>query len=126
LQLSYVAFDAIIGCAFGGFGITQTDFVDAIAAATGWPFTADELRTTCQRIWSLTRLFNVREGFTRKDDTLPERLFNEASTKGPSKGQVMDRASWEKMLDEYYDIVGWNKETGAPTDNRLKELGIEK
>jgi aldehyde:ferredoxin oxidoreductase len=125
LQLSYVAFDAIIGCAFGGFGITQTDFVDAIAAATGWPFTADELRTTCQRIWSLTRLFNVREGFTRKDDTLPERLFNEPSTKGPSKGQVMDRVSWEKMLDEYYDIVGWNKETGAPTDKRLKELGLE-
>jgi len=38
----------------------------------------------------------------------------------------MDRASWEKMLDEYYDIVGWDRETGAPTDKRLKELGIEK
>ncbi|MBP1730982.1 MAG: aor 6 [Deltaproteobacteria bacterium] len=126
LQLSYVAFDSIIGCAFGGFGITQADFVEGIAAATGWPFTVDELRTTCQRIWALTRLFNTREGFTRKDDTLPQRFFNETSTKGPSKGQVMDRASWEKMLDEYYEIVGWDKETGAPKDSRLKDLGIEK
>ncbi len=126
LQLSYVAFDAIIGCAFGGFGITTPDFVDGIAAATGWPFTAEELRTISQRIWNLTRLFNVREGFTRKDDTLPKRLFDESSTKGPSKGQVMDRASWEKMLDEYYDIVGWDKETGAPTEERIRELGIAK
>src|SRR5512139_1934801 len=67
LQLSYVAFDSIIGCAFGGFGITTPDFVEGIAAATGWPFSVDELRTTCQRIWILTRLFNTREGFTRKD-----------------------------------------------------------
>jgi aldehyde:ferredoxin oxidoreductase len=86
----------------------------------------EELKAISERIWGLTRLFNVREGFTRKDDTLPQRLFDEPSTKGPSKGQVMDKASWEKMLDEYYEIVGWDKDTGAPTDERLGELGIER
>jgi aldehyde:ferredoxin oxidoreductase len=79
-----------------------------------------------QRVWNLTRLFNVREGFGRKDDTLPERLFNEVSTKGPSTGQIVDRKAFEKMLDEYYEIVGWDVSTGVPTGKRLKELGIEK
>ncbi len=126
LQLNYVAFDCLIGCAFGGFAITLDDFAAAVAALTGWPFGMEELRMVCQRTWNLTRLFNAREGFTRKDDTLPPRLFAEASTEGPSKGQVVDRAAFEKMLDEYYEIVGWDKTTGIPTDKRLQELGIEK
>ncbi len=78
-----------------------------------------------ERAWNLTRLFNVREGFTRLDDTLPERLFTQGSTKGPSKGEVVDRASFEKMLDEYYDLVGWDKATGIPKEEKLRELGIE-
>jgi len=125
LQLDYVAFDCLIGCAFGGFAIKMQDYADALSAVTGWSFDLKELRTTCQRVWSLTRLFNVREGFTRKDDTLPERLFTQASTRGPSNGQVVERDAFEKMLDEYYEIVGWDKTTGIPTDALLRELGIE-
>ncbi len=125
LQLDYVAFDCLIGCAFGGFAIKMQDYADALSAVTGWSFDLKELRTTCQRVWNLTRLFNVREGFTRKDDTLPERLFTEASTRGPSNGQVVERDAFEKMLDEYYEIVGWDKTTGIPTDARVRELGIE-
>jgi aldehyde:ferredoxin oxidoreductase len=53
-------------------------------------------------------------------------LFNEVSTKGPSTGQIVDRKAFEKMLDEYYEIVGWDVPTGVPTGKRLKELGIEK
>jgi aldehyde:ferredoxin oxidoreductase len=77
------------------------------------------------KTWNLSRLFNVREGFTRKDDTLPWRLFEESSKKGPSKGQVVDRKAFEKMLDEYYDIVGWDRLTGIPTKQKVAELGIE-
>jgi aldehyde:ferredoxin oxidoreductase len=126
LQLTYVIFDSLIGCAFGGFAINQEDYVDAISVITGWSFSMKELREVAERIWNVSRLFNVREGFTRKEDTLPKRLFEEPSTRGPSKGQVVDKASFEKMLDEYYEIVGWEKTTGIPKDEKLGELGIEK
>ncbi len=126
LQLTYAMFDMLISCAFSSFGITQADYADAVAAITGWSFSPEELLTAAQRTWNLTRLFNVREGFGRADDTLPERLFNEASTRGPSSGRVVDRTAFEKMLDEYYLTVGWDVVTGAPTEKRLKELGIEK
>jgi aldehyde:ferredoxin oxidoreductase len=124
LQLDYATYDCLIACIFGAFAITSQDYADALAAVTGWPMTQAELRLIAERAWNLTRLFNAREGFTRKDDTLPERIFSEAPTKGPSNGQVMDRASFEKMLDEYYEIVGWDKRTGIPTDEKLRELGI--
>jgi len=125
LQLSYVIFDCVIGCAFGGFAIGHPDYVDGVSAVTGWPFSVKELREIAERTWNLTRLFNVREGFRRKDDTLPERLFKEASTKGPSRGQVVDREAFEKMLDEYYQIAGWDKNTGVPTQEKRKELGLD-
>jgi len=126
LQLSYTMFDCLIGCSFGGLAITPDDYVAGLRALTGWSFTTEELRTITQRVWALTRLFNSREGFTRKDDTLPKRLFTEASTSGPSKGQIVDRHAFDTMLDEYYDIVGWEKGTGIPTDARLNELGLER
>lgn len=125
LQLAYATFDSLIACLFGALAITLRDYADAVAAITGWPFTQEELRLIAERVWNLTRLFNVREGFGRRDDTLTERIFTEASTRGPSKGQVMDRASFENMLDEYYEIVGWDKRTGIPKKEKLKELGIE-
>ena len=126
LQLDYATYDCLIACIFGAFAITLQDYADAVAAVTDWSMTQEELRLIAERAWNLTRLFNVREGFTRKDDTLPERLFAEASSRGPSDGQVMDKDSFEKMLDEYYQIVGWDNLTGIPKKKKLKELGIEK
>jgi len=126
LQLSYATFDCIIACLFGAFAITPPDYAEAIAAATGWSVTPEEIRSIAERAWNLTRMFNVGEGFTRKEDTLPERLFREASTRGPSKGQVVDRDSFERMLDEYYNIVGWDSVTGVPKDETLRRLGVEK
>lgn len=68
----------------------------------------------------------MRKGFRRKDDTHPEKIFTEASSAGPSKGQVVDREAFEKMLDEYYEIAGWDKLIGVPTPRKLAELGIDK
>lgn len=124
LQLTYAMFDALITCAFG-FAITLEDYVDALAAITGWSFTAEEMRIVNKRTWNLTRLFNTREGFRRKDDTLPERLFGECATKGPSKGHVVDRNIFNKLLDEYYKTVGWDVATGVPTNETLKELELD-
>lgn len=125
LQLRNALSDCMIACKFGSFALTPEDYAEAISAATGWSVTPEELLTVAERAWNLTRLFNVREGFTRKDDTLPERLFKMASTRGPSKGRVVDRESFEKMLDEYYDLVGWDNRTGIPKERKLSELGIE-
>jgi aldehyde:ferredoxin oxidoreductase len=125
LQLAYATYDCIIACLFGAFAVTPADYAEAVSAVTGWDMTEGELRTVAERAWNLSRLFNVREGFTRAHDTLPERLFSEGSTAGPSKGQIVDRGAFEKMLDEYYEIAGWDKETGAPLNETLKALGIK-
>ncbi|MBW2206487.1 MAG: aldehyde ferredoxin oxidoreductase family protein, partial [Deltaproteobacteria bacterium] len=126
LQLAYATCDCIIACLFGAFAITPEDFAEAISAATGWDLTPEELRTIAERAWNTTRLFNVREGFTKQDDTLPGRLFAQSSTAGPSKGQVVDRDAFEKMIEEYYEVAGWDRATGIPTDEKLKALGIER
>jgi len=76
-----------------------------------------------ERIWNLVRIFNLREGFTRKDDTLPARFFEEHIEDGPAKGEIIPRDKFDKMLDIYYEIRGWNKE-GIPTESKLKELGL--
>jgi len=123
LQLNYALFDCVITCLFGAFAIAPQDYAEAISAITGWSLTQEDLRTIAERAWNLTRLFNIREGFNRKDDTLPGRLFEEASTTGPSKGQVVDRESFEKMLDDYYEEAGWDN-NGIPTPEKLEELGL--
>ena len=126
LQLAYATCDCIIACLFGAFAITPEDFAEAISAATGWDLTLEELRTIAERAWNTTRLFNVREGFTKQDDTLPGRLFAQSSTAGPSKGQGVDRDAFEKMIEDYYGVAGWDRATGIPTDEKLKALGIER
>ena len=125
LQLSYVTFDTIITCIFGALAVTLKDYAEAISAVTGRNITDDDLSVIAERIWNLTRLFNIREGFSREEDTLPERLFSQASTKGPSKGELIDRNSFHQMLDEYYDLAGWDKSTGKPLKSKLESLGIK-
>jgi aldehyde:ferredoxin oxidoreductase len=74
---------------------------------------------------NLARAFNVREGFTRDDDTLPQRLMTEPLKAGASKGQVISKEDLKLMLDEYYTARGWDPRTGKPTRKKLKELGLE-
>ena len=125
LQLAYAMCDCIIACLFGAFAVTPGDFAEGISAATGWDLTPEELRTIAERAWNMTRLFNIREGVTPEADTLPGRLFSEASTSGPSEGQRVDREAFKKMVEEYYGAAGWDRATGIPTEEKLKELGIE-
>jgi len=62
---------------------------------------------------NMIRLYNVREGFSRKEDQLPERVFRDPLTTGIAKGKTIHRLDFEKMLDEYYKVRGWN-ENGNP------------
>jgi aldehyde:ferredoxin oxidoreductase len=124
LQLNNATFNCLITCLFGTFALSLEDYAEALSTIMEGPITAKELRTMGEKALNLARLFNGREGFSRRDDTLPARLFNQAATRGPSKGEVVDRDAFEKMLDEYYQCMGWDKRTGQPTDEKLTVLGL--
>ena len=98
---------------------------DLFTAATGISVTAEEVEQIGERVNNIARLFNIREGFTRKDDRFPPRLMKEEIKGGASKGQKISQTDLDEMLDEYYDARGWDK-TGTPTVAKLKELGITK
>lgn len=76
-----------------------------------------------ERVVNLARQFNVREGFNKHNDTLPERLFKETLKTGATKGKLLPREEFERMLVEYYSLRGWDSE-GRPTAAKLEELGI--
>ena len=92
-------------------------------SVTGAGISADEINIIGERIINLERAFNVREGLTRKDDSLPERFLKEPLPDGASKGHVVNL---DFMLDEYYALRGWQKETGFPTREKLEQLGLSK
>jgi len=97
---------------------------DLVGAATGLKFTGAEIQRIGERLNNIARLFNMGEGFTRKDDTFPKRLMTEPIKAGASKGQLISQRDLDEMLDEYYAERGWDK-SGAPTPAKLKELGLK-
>jgi len=88
----------------------------------GLDFTGAQLQEIGERIVNLNRLFNARFGVTRKDDCLPDRLTKEKAPLGPSAGEVVEL---DMMLTEYYDVRGWDQETGLPLKETLKRLGLD-
>jgi aldehyde:ferredoxin oxidoreductase len=95
-----------------------------VNSLSGLDLTPDEVFTVGERVNNLARAFNAREGFTRKDDNLPDRLMNEPLAEGGSKGQHIPQADLDYMLDEYYTMRGWDVATGTPTRAKLEELGL--
>jgi len=85
---------------------------------TGIDYSAEDLALTGERIWNLERLFNFKAGLTGKDDTLPRRITEEPRV----KNQVVHLS---RMLPEYYQLRGWDG-AGVPTQEKLRELGLEK
>jgi len=104
--------------------VQPKDFHRLINAVTGWNASPEELLKDGERIFNLVRAFNVREGVRRKDDYIPKRL-QEPITDGIYKGQALPRDVLDRMLDDYYEMRGWDKETGIPTETKLIELGLD-
>lgn len=122
----YAVIDSLIVCKFSR-GIYYKEYEDLAkyyTLATGLEMTAEELRKAGERINVLGRLFNIREGFTRKDDHLPPKVM---STPIPdntvSKGSYITQEELDLMLDDYYAHRGWTKD-GVPTLDKLKELSL--
>ena len=97
---------------------------DMLNAVTALNFTAEDVEKVGERVNNLARAFNVREGFTRDDDSLPERILTEPLKDGNSKGHFISKAELNQMLDEYYAERGWNAQ-GVPSRQKLQELGLE-
>ncbi len=79
------------------------------------------LSEVAERTITLERAFNVREGFSRKDDYLPDRLINETPARGPVSGQKYEM---DYMLDDYYKAQDWDPQTGYPKSEKLEKVGL--
>jgi len=119
-QNTVAALDSSGLCLFITFTIGAAELLAMLTSATGFDYDMDELLAAGERIWNLERLFNLRAGFTHKDDTLPKRMLREPMPAGPAKGQTVPL---EKMLPEYYRLRGWDAQ-GRPTRKKLAALGL--
>lgn len=105
--------------------LTPETLAEMYYAVTGVKLKSDDLMLVGRRTVTLERCFNIREGLTRKDDTLPWRLMNEPVSKGPAKGLVNSKEELDGLLHEYYLLHGWNPETGKPTYETLVKLEMK-
>lgn len=96
-----------------------------VNAAAGTSFTPEEIRRIGERINNVARLFNIGEGFTRKDDGFPKRILTEPIRAGNSKGALISQEELDEMLDEYYAARGWDRD-GVPGPEKLSQLGIRR
>jgi len=100
--------------------IRPEGIMDLLNAATGADYALDELEKIGDRILNAERLFLLRAGFDRRQDSLPERFTNTPMPDGPAKGVV---CHLDEMLEQYYQIRGWSQD-GLPTEEKLNDLGL--
>lgn len=112
--------DSSGACLFTSFPLEAADYGAMVSAVTGYNINADEVLRIGERVWNMQKVFNLKAGCTRADDTLPPRLLTEPLTEGAPKGRVWER---EPLLDEYYRLRGWDRE-GRPAPEKLRDLGI--
>jgi len=119
LERLFAVIDSLTFCKFSGFALTKDDYAALYSTFTGVEVTPDDLDIIGERIWTQERYFNQLHGFTRSSDVLPKRFFEETS----AKGEIYDRETFERMLDEYYQKHKYNSDGTVPEET-LKELGI--
>ncbi len=120
-QQNFVAIiDSLVLCQFLTFAVGEEFIARVLSAVTGVEKTQQDLLDMGERIWNIERIFNLNAGFRREDDRLPQRFLKETGS-GPASNQVFEQ---EVMLDEYYRSRGWNNQ-GVPTEEKLKDLGLE-
>ena len=106
----------------GSMNFSDSPKGEVMEAVTGYNFTP-ELLEIGERIYTLERLILNREGVRRKDDLMPERIMKEAVPSGPIKGQILTSEMYDAMLDEYYQVRGWDN-NGVPKGDTLQKLGL--
>ena len=101
---------------------SRQQIYDAVEAVTGWTETALLLPRIVERGLAMARIFNLREGFSRSEDTLPHRFF-ESPSEGPLSEIAVDPGKLETAQRAYFELLGWD-EAGVPTQEKLDDLGI--
>jgi aldehyde:ferredoxin oxidoreductase len=107
--------DSLVMCPFTMLAIGEVDFASMLNKVTGDNYSAEELLRAGERIFNMERMFNLKAGITSKDDTLPDRFFENGG---------IDKNEFEKTILDYYHFRGWTVE-GIPEEDKLKELDID-
>ena len=119
--------NSLVVCVFDvypGGGLEHSTLLGILNAATGWNMTMKEYMQVGERGIDLARAFNARENLTRKDDVLPKRLM-EPLPDGLFAGKPFTQEMLDTMLDNYYELRGWDKKTGIPTKTKLEDIGLQ-
>jgi aldehyde:ferredoxin oxidoreductase len=126
LQFVWSLYNSLGVCNFAAgpvWALPVNKVVEVVNAVTGWETSLWELLKVGERTVTMARAFNVREGFGRKDDTLPDRLF-EPLEGGPLQGKGIDRKEFQEALTLFYEAMGWDPKEGVPTRGKLAELNL--
>ncbi|MHA1293143.1 MAG: aldehyde ferredoxin oxidoreductase family protein [Promethearchaeota archaeon] len=126
LEDVYAIIDSFIVCKFTrGIYENDAEMAEVYELVTGIPMNEKLLLQRGDAIVTLSKCFNIREGWTRADDHPPERYFKIPHTRGPNKGVLLKEEGFQKLLSGYYEARGWDQKTGIPTDETLKKLGLD-
>jgi aldehyde:ferredoxin oxidoreductase len=116
--------DALVKCDFGAFGVSAATYARLLTAASGLAAEADSFSGLGERIWNLTRLFNLREGLSVADERLPQRFVHEPLPSGPHRGQRIRPEDEAFLRSDYYRVRGWDVH-GRPTRETLERVGLD-
>ena len=115
-----------VGTWGGTHALELSDYAELISSAMGIELTEEELMLLGRRGINLEKAFNtIHTDFARKDDLPPRRYMEEPVKSGPYSGYKCDKEKWDEMLDKFYGLHGWDKETGWQTRQCLIEIGME-
>ncbi|NIN00036.1 MAG: hypothetical protein GTO24_18780 [candidate division Zixibacteria bacterium] len=115
-----------VGTWSGAYALEPSDYLALVNSALGIDLTEEELFTIARRSYNLEKAFNtLHTDFDRKDDYPPKRFMGEPVKSGPYKGHRCEKENWDRMLDEFYALQGWDRKTGLQTRTCLTGLGME-
>jgi len=101
------------------------EYAGLLSAATGMAFSGDSLMLLGRKVHNIEKAFNtLHAGFGVEDDYPPSRFFDEPVKSGPYKGALFTRPEWQRMIEEYYNLHGWDPKTGLQTEEVLRELDL--
>lgn len=124
----WVSMEKCVGWCFFGPAprsfIQPEDVLSALKAFSGWDITMEEVLQMGERATNMARIFNLREGFSSKDDTLPPRMFTGLEN-GALAGQPIPKEEFEQAILQLYTLKGWDHATGKPTRQKIKELQLD-
>ena len=123
-ELNWMHFqDCAVNCHF--YVYHYDHMADALSGVTGVEYSIHDILAVGERAQTLARLFNLREGFTADDDKLPKRVMKAFET-GPLAGMEISEESFNWAKRRYYELMKWDVETGVPSEESLRELGIDR